>query len=335
MKKLLSLPILLLVWLASCRQMTVIDDLYDIDVEQGYLSLQVRYTEYAPEMYDSLPASYLFDLQSQTEYPSSLVLIDNQGLPVSDLVNHPLDLLAYEGYVQPGHYHLLTYSAPYGYTRDSAILQVAPAGDFILRHPAPLFCGTWDRDIQGGDRLNDSIVVRQHTRQVVFRILMQLGDSIRYESSDVRLTDIPYRFNLDSATVERDYLSPLSLDMHLEMYRGEDGVVYPALVDTLNILAPTAAQYADWSLSSTLSVRINFLYYLNGVPHKVAPIDCSFADILAPAYSAEYADRENDPYCIKRFVWQAHDTLTFHSVLDTVSSGNIVPWDIVSDFGKL
>lgn len=339
MKSLPSIVIIVgllsLLQMSACRQMEVVDDLYDIRLEQGFVDLQVAYARHSDDMRNSLPASYSYHLSSATELPMQMVLSDRHGHPVFDSVSHSIDTLVFRGYAQPGQYELYSYSASRGYLFDSTFIEVMPSGLFVERRPSPLFYGAWMRQIRGGDYLRDRVEVRQRTRQLVFRILMGLGDSIRYNSSEVILTNVPYRLDRSTGDIDPTYVTPIPLQMHLEMFRGEDGVLYPSLVDTLNVLTPTAKQYAEWQMDHTLSVRINFTYYLNGQPHRIAPVECSFPSVLAPAYSADYVQRQADPYCLERFVWQAADTLTFHSSLDTVTGGNIVPWEIVTDFGKL
>lgn len=326
---------LVFILLTSCHEMTIIDPIYDIRQEQAQVHLKISYVMHSPDMLEALPSAYQLDTRCQVEHPTDFVLVDLQGDTVRNQVRSTYDELAYDGFAQPGRYQVTTYSSLRGYQLDAEAIRVQPDGDFIQRCPSPLFYGAWDRVIHGGEQIADTVVVRQRTRQLVFRILMNLGDSIRYESSDVRLSNVPYLLDRTTDAPHLDYLTPLPLQMHLEMYRAEDGNIYPSLVDTLNILTPSAQQYSDWGLHNTLSVRINFAYNLNGDSRRIEPVDCSFAAVLDSAYSMGYAQAANDPYCIGRYVWQAADTLTFHTALDTVASGDILPWEIVTEFGKL
>lgn len=323
-------------WLVACHRFEVEDPLYDIDSEQAHVGLQLHYVTHSPEMADSLPSRFPLEFSCHTTLPTWFSLSDATGRPASDSLVGPYGVLGYEGYAQPGYYRIHAFAPSRGYRADSTAIEVMRDGPYILRRPSPLFGGHWERQLAGGDVVRDTICVRQRTREVVFRILLALGDSIRYESSDIRLTGVHYRLDLCHDAIDPAYQSPLPLRMRLDNYQSADGMIYPALVDTINILTPTSEQYACWSHSHVLSVRIRFAYALNaGMTRRVQPVDCSFDHVLDDAYSLAYVEANGDPYCIQRYVWQARDTVTFHAALDTLTSGDILPWEILTHFAQL
>lgn len=109
--------LLLLPMMAGCSFFDVIDDLYDIDAEQGKLALQVSYSEHSADVAASLPSSYRLSLTGTTALKNStfsfVSLID--GARYTNKMDRTTDILSFADYVQPGSYRFITYNDNAGY----------------------------------------------------------------------------------------------------------------------------------------------------------------------------------------------------------------------------
>lgn len=317
-------PLLLIMTLSACQLLVVEDPLYDIAAEQAYVRLRVCYAALPPDVADQLPSRFPLEVTCRTSWPTGFGLSDDDGRPVTTATVRPVGTLSYEGYAQPGYYRVHSFAPAQGYNADSAWIEVRRQGGYVERRPAPLVGGHWERQLRGGDVVRDTVRVRQHTRQVVFRILLTLGDSLRCASSDAVLTDVHYRLDLLHDALDTTRRAPLPLRMQQVSHRTADGTTYAALVDTIRILSPTATQYARWGHNHTLTVSLGLERTEQDAPQPIQPVTYSFGHVLDEAYSQRYVEATGDTYCTEPYVWQAYATLT----LDTLTSGGIVQWEV-------
>ena len=316
----------------------VIDPLYKPHWDSGHVYLKVFYGMHSEEAQHSLPQKYVFVFDDTAHIALDQYFIDSRGQEGFDCVSSSIDTLTFEGYLPPSLFHLYSYAPADSITISEEYAEVTCDKEgMLVRRPGHLFAGAWTQQIEMGKEYSDTLLVRQHTREIVFRIFLSLGDSIELESSDVRLSNVPQRLSMADGSLLPEYNTNMRLNLQIKPQstsraHNEDIVI---IEDTICILSPEPIEYASGLFASTLSVRLNFRHNRNGISYAVQPVDCSFKNILDDAYSNIYINKENDPYCIKRYVWECSDTVRFFmESVDTVP-GDIKPWDIVTNFGKL
>ncbi len=330
------MALLMLRVLSSC----VIDPLYQPHWDTGLLNMTVLFGLHSADAETSVPESYLFGFVDGDGNPPAQSFVDIEGHEVVDRVSRKVDTLTFEGYLPPSRYHLYSYAETEGFriSADYAEVETDERG-WVLRRPQHLFAGAWTKQIDFSQTYVDTLQVRQHTRDVVFRIVMSLGDSLELVSSDVRLTNVAQRLNMADGSLMADFnttmqlaLIPRATLLHAKSKTSDYTV---ALVDTIRMLSPSPEEYATGRFTPRLSVRLNFRHTKLGMTYAVQPVDCSFDNVLDDADTEEYRHQANYPYCIRRYVWQCPDTVRFRMVERDTIAGEIRPWDIVTDFGKM
>lgn len=340
MKRRFVVVVLMALLMSQILSSCVIDPLYQPHWDTGLLNMTVLFGLHSEDAETSVPDSYLFGFVDEECNPPVQAFVDSQGHEVVDSVCHAVDTLTFEGYLPPSRYHLYSYAEAEGFriSADYAEVETDERG-WLCRRPQHLFAGAWTKQIDFSQTYVDTLQVRQHTREIVFRIVMSLGDSLVLASSDVRLINVAQRLNMADGSLMADFnttmqlaLIPRSTSLQAKSRTSDYTVV---LVDTIRLLSPSPREYATGRFSPRLSVRLNFRHTKLGTTYAVQPVDCSFDNVLDAAYTEEYRHRTNDPYCIRRYIWQCPDTVKFRMVARDTITGNILPWDIVTDFGKM
>jgi len=307
MKKQMKLWALLLLIpiAASCRVFEVEDDLYDIRKEQASAWVQLFYTQYSEDRANDLPAFYLIDIVSETEFPNIPIVFTSStdGAQLTDSVFRSLDELYFSGYLQPGYHRFMTYNEPEGFEIDSLAAVVKTNGNSIERNPGPLFLGSLQKQTFAGEPISEGIYVRQRTRQFVFRFLLDMPDSLSYISSDVTLSNVYTRIDMLTDAIDPQSQVTLPLQMKEGSY-SEEGKTYVSLEDRINVLSPSAYEYYQIGSSNVLTVNIRY-----ASPSGKKTMEFKFDNALEDAYSQDYAVAENDLNCLKLYTWQTILTL--------------------------
>ncbi len=309
MNRLVSLIglISLLSMLSGCSIFEVMDDLYDIDVEQGRLSLRVCYSECSDDVSTSLPTSYRLRVVSETEYKNGTITFTSlkDSAKFTNKMNRSIDTLSFEGHVQPGTYRFYSYNESSDYDVSNSAIKVKTTGESIVSNPKPLFLGFWQHEISKGEQVNAEVVVRQRTRSLHFRFLLNMADTLNYISSEVVLSNVCYQINLLSGSVDTYHRVDLPLHMTSGTYI-EGDKTYLCIEDHVNIMSPSAEEYSTLGLDNTLTVVVKY-----ATPSEQKQAAFSFERVLDDAYSQSYVGTANDPYCINQYTWQT--TLTINN----------------------
>ena len=303
MKSLRAILLFLLVTMGftGCRIFEVEDDLYDISREQANVWLQLFYVEHSADVAQQLPASYRIRTVRHTQQHSTAptFVSARDGEQFTTTLPRTTDTLYYSGYMQPGDYRLLTYNEATGFEIDTEAAAVLTAGTSVIANPEPLFLGTWSGTLAAGETFSTGVYVRQRTRRVTFRLEASLSDTLSYVTCAATLSGVCYR--LDFATDAIDPACQTTLPLSFSSVVTPEGdKTRVTLTSTVNLLSPSAYEYATMGLSHRLDVQLQAL----GPSGIIHTSDYSFDRALDEAYSADYAASTGDLNCIEAYTWQ-------------------------------
>lgn len=298
-RMILSVWMLTLMLLASCDVFEVMDDMYVIADEQGRVTLQVAYSEYSEDMAGSLPGSYLLKWKNKTEFSNGTLAFRSlkDDSRYTSRMDHSLDTLVFDSYVQPGSYRFYTYNTAAGFSVNASTAAVKAEDGVIVRNPGTLFLGAWNQEITKGERVNANVMVRQRTRPITFTIELDMSDSLSYVSSEVSLSHVFTQIDMTTGTLDPSAQVTLPLQMSAEPYK-EDGRNRVRLEDKINVLSPSAAEYAEWGVNNTLTVIVRYMS-----PSGEQQAEFVIDNALDEAYSSSYVASTQDDYCVMAFRW--------------------------------
>lgn len=291
----------LALWMTSCRIFDVEDDLYDIDKEQASVSLRLFYVEHSTDRVDMLPSTYGIRFSGDSELPNSSFQFVSvtDGKSFTNTLNRSIDTLCYDGYLQPGNYKLLTYNNARGFKVDATSAEVERQGTSILAMPESLYLGTWSEQLTGGEKYSKDVHVRQRTRHLTFRVELEMSDMLTYVSSSGSLSNVCCRLDIAKDSIDPTSLATLPLAWQVGTVTEGDGTKTVELVGEVNVLSPSAAEFAAMGVGQTLTMEVR----LAG-PSGEKTVEFSFEHALDEAYRPGYVEATGDIWCIEHYDWR-------------------------------